>query len=437
MKSNQHRKTTNAWAMYDWANSAFATSILTALLPVYYQTVAGIGLPGNTATVYWGYTTAAALAIAAVLSPVLGAMADFKGAKKRYLGYFALLGVTGTALLYFAGQGQWLLASIFFILGNVGYAGANVFYDSLLPHVAGPEEIDQVSARGFAFGYLGGGLLLAVNVAMIYFAGPEQSAQVIRLAFLTVAVWWLVFSLPLLVTVPEVSPLVMPGEAGKPALQVSLSRLKGTYHELRKYREVLKFLLAIWLYTDGIGTIVKMAVIVGAEIGISQTTLVGTILLVQFVSIPFSVLFGNLAKRTGPKRGIYIGLSVYTLAALGAMRMQADWHFLLLGVVIAFVQGGTQALTRSMGARMIPKSKSGEFFGFVSVTIKFAGIAGPLIFAFTAQYLGNSRLGFLTVLVFFLGGIYFLQQVDEQQGVELAEQEEARLAALGTHQTGQ
>jgi UMF1 family MFS transporter len=420
---------TNAWAMYDWANSAFATTILAAILPVYYQSVAGAGLPGNTATVYWGYTTSAALLIAAVLSPALGAMADFKGAKKLYLGYFAALGITGTGLLYFAGEGQWLLASLFFILGNVGYAGANVFYDALLTHIAKPQEMDKVSARGFAFGYLGGGILLAINLWMIAQAPQAQSGLMMRWAFVSVAAWWLVFSIPLWRAVPESPAVIYQGEEGQNAVRVSFQRLSQTFKDLRKLREAFKFLVALWLYTDGIGTITKMAVIFGAEIGIRTGTLVGTILAIQFVSVPFSFGFGWLAGKIGPKRGIYLGLSVFILVTLGAFLMRTDAHFWLLGLGVAVVQGGTQALTRSLGARMVPKSKSGEFFGFVSVTVKFAGIAGPAIFALAGQLLGSSRLAFLSIILFFIAGIVILSRVDVEEGMRLAQEEEERISS--------
>ncbi len=417
----------NAWAMYDWANSAFATVILAALLPVYYQTVAGAGLPPGQAIAYWGYTNSIALLIAAVLGPVLGAMADLRGSKKRYLLRFALLGITGSGLLYFAGQGQWLLASLFFILGNVGFSAANVFYDSLLPHIAKTHELDRVSARGFALGYLGGGLLLAVDVALLAFSPPERHPEVMRLAFLLVAVWWAVFLIPLWRLVPESPAQATAAERGQSAFRLALARLGATFHDLRRYRQVLIFLLALWLYTDAIGTITKMAAIVGAEIGIQQTTLIGTVLGVQFVAIPFSFLFGWLAGKIGPQRVILLGLSIYAAVTLGAAVMQTDLHFVLLGLGLATAQGGTQAMTRSLGARMIPKQKSGEFFGFVSVLIKFAGIVGPALFGLVAQASGRSQAGFGVVLVYLALGAWALTRVRVDEAVAFAAEEEARL----------
>jgi UMF1 family MFS transporter len=396
---------------------------------VYYASVAGADLPGNRATVYWGYTTSIALLIIAILSPVLGAIADFRGAKKRYLTYFALLGVTSTALLYFIGRGDWLAASIVFIFGNIGFSGANVFYDSLLPHVARPDEIDQVSTKGYALGYLGGGLLLAVNLAMIMLAPEEMKGLMTRLSLVSVAIWWFVFTIPLWRHVPEPPRKVLTGEVGVHPVTAGFRRLVHTFREVRKYRQLLKFLIAFWLYNDGIGTIIKMATIYGAEIGIGQMDLIGTLLMVQFVGIPFSFAFGWLAKKFGTKRAIYLCLLVYTGIAIGGYFMQTAWHFWALGFAVALVQGGSQALSRSLFGRMVPKSKSAEFFGFFSVSSKFAGIAGPFIFALVGQLVGHSRLSIISLVVFFISGLLLLTRVDDQEGIRVAEAEEAKLMA--------
>jgi UMF1 family MFS transporter len=415
------------WTMYDWANSAFATTIMAAVLPVYYSSVAGANLPGNQATVYWGYTTSIALLIVAIVSPVLGAMADFRGAKKRYLTIFALIGIFGTTLLFFVYTGDWLKASVFFIIGNIGFAGANVFYDSLLPHVAKKEDIDQVSTRGYAMGYLGGGILLAINLVMIMFFPDDLTPLMTRLSLLSVAVWWLLFTIPLWRRVPEPPRRLEEGEEFGNPLTAGFSRLGNTFRELTKYRELLKFLIAFWLYSDGIGTIIKMATIYGAEIGIGQIDLIGTLLMVQFVGIPFSFAFGWLAKRIGTKQSIYLSLLVYTLISVGGYFMSTAIHFWLLGFAVATVQGGSQALSRSLFGRMVPKSKSAEFFGFFSVSAKFAGIAGPLMFAIVGQYMGSSRLSIVSLVIFFLVGALLLSRVDEKEGIRVAEAEEESL----------
>ncbi|GAP22890.1 MFS transporter [Leptolinea tardivitalis] len=422
-----HKKIINAWAMYDWANSAFATTIMAAVLPVYYASVAAANLPGNSATVYWAYTTSISLLIAAIASPILGALADFSGSKKRLLALFAFIGVLGTALLYFVKTGDWLMASIFFIVGDLGFAGSLVFYDSLLPHIASGEEMDQVSSKGYALGYLGGGLLLAVNLVMIMLAPKELTGLMSRLSFLSVAIWWFVFTIPLLKYVPEPDRHIMAGEEEINPLKASFGRLGRTFKEIRKYRQLFIFLIAFWFYNDGIGTIIKMATIYGAEIGIGQTTLIGTLLMVQFVAIPFAFLFGWLAKKIGTKKSIYLSLLIYTLIAIFGYFMQQEWHFWALGFAVATVQGGSQALSRSLFGRMMPKSKSAEFFGFFSVSEKFAGIAGPFVFGVVGQLVGHSRLSIVSLIIFFIIGAILLSRVNVEEGIAIAEKEEAAL----------
>jgi UMF1 family MFS transporter len=428
-ENREHKKAINAWAMYDWANSAFATTIMAAVLPVYYASVAASSLPGNLATVYWAYTTSISLLIAALISPVLGAVADFLGTKKRLLGIFALLGIAGTALLYFVKTGDWLMASIFFIVGDLGFAGSMVFYDALLPHVARPDEMDQVSSKGYALGYLGGGILLAINLGMIMLAPKELTGMMSRLSFLSVALWWFVFSIPILKVVKEPPRHIMKNEEGVNPIKVSFGRVFQTFREIRNYKVLFTFLVAFWFYNDGIGTIIKMATIYGTEIGIGQTTLIGTLLMVQFVGIPFAFLFGWLAKKIGTKNSIYISLLVYAGIAIAAYFMTAEWHFWALGFAVATVQGGSQALSRSLFGRMLPRSKSAEFFGFFSVSEKFAGIAGPFVFGLVGQLVGHSRLSIVSLIIFFIIGAILLTRVDEKEGIRVAEEEEAGLVA--------
>ncbi len=431
MTEKNYSRIINAWCMYDWANSAFATTIMAAVLPTFYSAVAGGDLPGNTATVYWGYTSSLSLLINAVMGPILGAMADQIGAKKRFLALFAALGIFFTSLLVLVGQGQWLLASGLYILGYIGFGGANVFYDSLLPHIAKPEDIDYVSTKGYALGYLGGGILLAINVVMILFwerLGLSGAEMASRLSFLSVGVWWAVFSIPVLSTVPEppAQPLAV---AGLSALQVAFRRLSNTFRDIRQYRELTKFIIAFWLYNDGIGTIIKMATIYGAEIGIGQTDLIGALLLMQFVGIPFSLLFGRMAKSLGSKRSIFLALAVYTLISIAGYFMSTAWHFWTLAAMVGLVQGGSQALSRSLFGVMVPKAKSAEFFGFYDVSSKFAGIAGPAIFALVGQLTGTSRLSIVSLVVFFVVGGLLLTQVNEEEGIRVARQQDAVLLA--------
>ena len=436
MEEKRYKRIINAWCMYDWANSAFATTIMATVLPTFYSSVAGITLavdPNQArvlASSYWGYTNTIAMLIVAFAAPVLGAIADHSGAKKRFVGGFATVGILFTALLVLVSTGNWLMASAFYILGRIGFSGANIFYDSLLPHVAKPEDIDQVSTKGYALGYLGGGLLLVINLAWIMFPqvfGLPNAEVASRLSFLSVAVWWALFSIPFFRYVPEPPATVMHGESANP-VRAGFQRLGHTFREVRQYKELLKFLLAFWLYNDGIGTIITMAAIFGAEINIPSEHLIGAILLVQFVGIPFSFAFGWLARQLGTKRSILLALGVYSLIAVGGYFLHTALHFWILAFMVAMVQGGSQALSRSLYGAMTPKAKTAEFFGFYDVSSKFAGIIGPLVFGLVGQLTGSSRLGIVSLVVFFIGGGLLLAWVDEKEGIRVARAEDEALA---------
>ena len=408
-----------SWCMYDWANSAFATTVMAAVLPVYYSQVAGANLSANTATVYWGYTIAIALLITAAIAPIMGAIADYSGVKKKLLMTFAAVGIFATALLYFVTTGDWLLASALFIVGNIGFAIAEVFYNSLLPSVADSENIDQVSTKGYALGYLGGGILLGINLLMIEFMSDKILAS--RLSFVSVAIWWAVFTIPILKNVRE--PKVDDRkESHSNPLTAGFKRLTKTFKELKSYRQLFLFLIAFWIYNDGIGTIIKMATIYGAEIGIDQTALIGALLMTQFVGIPFAFAFGRLARYIGTKNSILLGLLVYTLISIGGYFMETALHFWILAFMVGTVQGGTQALSRSFFGSMLPKSKTAEFYGFYGMSSKFAGIFGPLVFAVVSQVTGTSRLSIISLIIFFIAGAFLLNKVDEKEGIKIAQE---------------
>ncbi|MCX5918700.1 MAG: MFS transporter [Deltaproteobacteria bacterium] len=414
----ERRKQILSWCLYDWANSAFAATIMAAVLPVFYSSVAGANLSKTTASSYWGYTNTLAMLVVAFSAPILGALADHRGIKKRFLALFAGMGIVSTSLLVFVGKGDWFLASLLYIIGMVGFSGGNNFYDSLLPHVAGEKDIDRISSLGYASGYLGGGILLAFNVAMIlkpHWFGIVDAEWGTRYSFLTVGVWWAAFSIPILKNVPEPPIVPIPGESSNP-LRASLQRLSLTFHNIRRYREAFKFLIAFWLFNDGIGTIISMAVIFGAEINIPQAHLIGSILAVQFIGIPFSIFFGRLAGWMGTKRAIFLGLAVYTGISIGGYFIQTALHFWILAVLVGFVQGGTQALSRSLFSTMIPKSRSAEFFSFYDVSSKFAGIIGPFVFGIVGQMTGSSRLSVVALVIFFIGGAIILSTVNEKEG---------------------
>ncbi|MDY7076635.1 MAG: MFS transporter [Chloroflexota bacterium] len=428
-KSNSDRaynKIVNAWCMYDWANSAYATTVMAAMLPPYFSSVAQeAGFTGAQASSMWGYVTSLTMLIIAITSPILGAIADYTGSKKKFLFGFFIVAIAFTSLLVFIGTGDWLLCLIFFALAGIGNAGANVFYDSLLPHVAKSDEIDQVSAKGYALGYLGGGLLLILNLLMFTYPGwfgiPSENWGV-RLSFLSVGLWWAVFSIPLFRHVKE-PPRSSDYEATVNPIRAGFQRLGHTFRDLRRYKQLLLFLVAFWLYADGIGTIMKMATIYGTEIGIGMTDLVGALLLTQFVGVPFTFLFGWLARRLGTKRSIFLALSVYVLVSLGGYFMAEAWHFWLLAFMVGLVQGGSQALSRSLFGSMTPKARSAEFFGFFDISSKFAGIAGPLLFGVVGQLTGTSRLSIASLVVFFVVGMLLLRLVDEEEGIRVAEEE--------------
>jgi UMF1 family MFS transporter len=417
-----YKRVVNAWCMYDWGSSAFSTTIEAAVLPVYFEQIVAAGLPGNTATIYWGYTNAVSLLIAALLAPILGSIADYTGGKKRFLTIFAVLGIVATALMVLIDSGDWPLALALFLLGSIGLGASYVFYDSLLPHVARPDDIDYVSSKGYALGYLGGGILLAVNILMIQVIWADSTLGP-RLSFLTVAFWWAVFSIPLLRRVPEPPANTAGIGEGVSPLAAGFRRVGQTFREIRKYRQLFLFLLAFWLYNDGIGTIIKMATIYGAEIGIGMIDLIGALLLTQFVGIPFSLLFGKFSGRLGTKRSIMIGLGWYALITVLGYFMSQAWHFWALACMVGMVQGGTQALSRSLFGLMAPKARSAEFFGFYDISSKFAGIAGPALFALVGQLTGSSRLSIIALIIFFIGGILLLSRVDEKEGIRVADAE--------------
>ena len=636
----EYRRRIRAWTMYDWANSAFATTILAAVLPVYYSQVAGRTLGSAAqATAYWTATLSISLIIVAILSPILGTISDLKRGKKKFLAASILVGALGVSLLVFVGTGDWLIASVAFVIARIGFATGNVFYEALLPHVARDEDLDRVSTMGYAVGYLGGGLLLAINIAMIFTLGDSLGT---RLSFISVAIWWIVFSIPLLRRVPEPPAAVATGSGG--LLTVTFRRLGDTFSHLRNYRELLKFLISYLIYNDGIGTIIGVAVIYGAELGFGSIELIAAILLVQFVGIPFSIMFGKIPSKDEPKRAFFLAFVTWNLimlplvgigsqfvlspditgtrppayedtasavgegdysidsqavvlegvwevngeyagthdagatyalayngttvrvhysegpdrgewvvlidgsavveddeevvidgynsavhegvdidiaaqaagehlleivntggadeassgiamvigeatvmepprtsdllAILGLLFMVevvglavaivvggplfsgladtmttkrtiilalivysaiAVWGFFLdsviefwfLAFMVAVVQGGSQALSRSLYASMAPKALSGEFFGFFSVMSKFSAILGPLLFVAAVTVFGSSRPAVLGLIVFFLVGIYLLNRVDVPEGRRVAREADEAAAAAG------
>jgi len=437
-----HRPELRAWAMYDWAVSSMQTVISTAVFPIYFLKVAAVNMSPAQGTQALGIANTVAAIFIAVLAPILGAIADYKAAKKRFLVGFMLLGVTATAMMFLIQHGQLIFASILFVLSMAGASGSMTFYESLLPHIASEDEMDRVSTAGYALGYIGGGLLLALNLAWISNPGafglphgPDltraQATLPSRLAFLSVGVWWLLFSIPVLRGVPEPKRAIEVDEsANANPWRVAFTRLGETLRELRHYKQAALAMLAFTIYNDGIQTIVKMATAFGAEIGIAQSDLISAILLVQFIGIPFAFGFGALAGKLGTKRSIGLGLVVYTGICIFGYSINSTREFYILACLVGLVQGGTQALSRSLFANMIPKHKSGEFFGFYSVFEKFGGILGPLVFAIAVGQSGSSRVAILWVIAFFVIGGALLAFVNVPEGERAARAADASVRAL-------
>jgi UMF1 family MFS transporter len=417
-----HRPELRAWAWYDWANSAFMTTVVAAVFPIYYARVAADGVPDATATFRFGIATTIALTAIAVLSPILGALADATGGKKRLLATFAGIGIAATAGLALVGRGDWQLALALFMLGNIGIFGSMTFYDALLPHIARPDELDRVSTAGYALGYLGGGVLLAINLTWIQqpaWFGFADAGAATRAAFVSVAVWWALFSIPLLRRVPE--PAVDPAAAAGASFRTAFVRLRHTLRELRRYRHAFTMLVAFMLYNDGIGTIIRMATLYGTQVGIDQGSLIGALLLVQFIGVPAAFLFGAVASKVGAKPAILGALVLYTVISVLAFRMTTARDFMILAALVGLVQGGSQALSRSVFASLIPKDRTAEFFGFFAVFEKFAGIFGPLLFSAAVALTQSNRAAILSVILFFVAGGALLVTVDIDEGRRAAE----------------
>jgi UMF1 family MFS transporter len=410
------RRELRAWAMYDWANSAFMCTIVVAVFPIYFQREAAATLSGPDALAMYGLANTIAIAIVAVLNPFLGALADYLPLKKRMLGAFLALGLGATASMFFIGHGEWRLAMVLFILASIGAFGSMAFYDALLPHIAGADEIDRVSSAGYAIGYLGGGLLLLVNAIWILSPqtfGMADAGVASRISFVSVAAWWLLFSIPIFRDVPE--PPTGPRVAGQP-LAIASRRLMLTLKELRGFREAFLLLVAFAIYNDGINTIIKMATSYGAQLGLEAGDMIAAVLLVQFVGVPFAFLFGALAGRVGAKRSIYVALAVYVVISFLGFFMTTALHFYLLAFLVATVQGGSQALSRSLFATLIPRTKSAEFFAFFSIFEKFTGVLGPAAFTLAVTATGSGRIAILSIVVFFVVGWVLLARVDVASG---------------------
>lgn len=413
----KNKKLIRSWAFYDWANSAFATTILAAVMPIFYVSHAGANLEESTATSYLGYSHAIAALVVALLAPVLGAISDYSASKKQFLRFFAYMGMIASILLAFVGQGQYLIASILLIIGTIGFSSANVFYDAFLPEVAKGDDIDKVSTKGFAFGYIGGGVLLAINLLMITkftWFGFTSTIVATKVSLASVGIWWFAFSIPLFKNIKETKREKQTRSVS--FAKVGFSRVRTTLKSLKNYKQLLIFLLAFWLFNDGISTIIKMATAYGTEVGIGQNDLIAALLITQFVGIPCAFFFGWLAQQITAKRALILALFVYVGIVILGYFMQSAAHFYALAICVGFVQGGAQALSRSIFGRMVPENRHAEFYGFYGISSKFSAILGPALFGVVGGLTGSSKYGIFALLIFFILGIILLLKVDVEKG---------------------
>lgn len=394
-----------AWAFYDWANSAFAVVVLAGFFPIFFREYWAVGEASRQITFYLGSANSLASVLIVLLAPILGAIADQGDLKKRLLIAFSLVGMAMTCGLFWVGQGGWNIAIGLFVAANVGWMGANVFYDALLIDVAGKENYDQVSALGYGLGYLGGGVLFAFCVAMTLkpeLFGLAGKQQAVLSSFLLVGGWWLVFSIPLWLQVKEQSR----HQKVKLSKAVSngFSQLIQTFHEIKKLKPVVFFLLAYWLYIDGVDTVIRMAVDFGKARGIETTSLITALLMTQFIGFPAAIGFGYLGNKIGAKRGILIGIAAYIVITIWAANMHTAWEFFVLAGFVGLVQGGIQSLSRSYYASLIPVDKAAEFFGFYNMLGKFAAVIGPVMVGWVGLVSGSETIGIISLLILFVAG---------------------------------
>ncbi|SHH33440.1 MFS transporter, UMF1 family [Hydrocarboniphaga daqingensis] len=405
------RRRQYSWALYDWGNSAFATTVIAGLFPIFFEQYWASTLDSGTRTFWLGVASSVSSLVVVLLAPLLGSIADRGGLKKRFLAMFSAVGILSTAAFYWVGQGQWMAATVLFTLGSIGFQAGTSFYDSLIVNVADDDQMDRVSSLGYGLGYLGGGSLFALNVAMVLkpaLFGLADAASATRVSFLLVAIWWAVFAIPLLRNVPEARVRTNGAVAD---LVAGLRQLRSTLVELGQLRPVWMFLLAYWLYIDGVDTVIRMAVDYGLTLGFASSSLITALLMVQFIGFPAAIGFGWIAGKLGTKRGLYLALTVYIAVTCYAYLLENVTQFYLMAAAIGLVQGGVQALSRSYYARLIPAGKSGEFFGFYNMLGKFAAVLGPIAVGVTKLVTGDARLSILILVLFFVGGMLLLSRV--------------------------
>lgn len=411
-------KVEKSWMMYDWANSAYSVIITTAVFPIFYKSVAtGAGVSNADSTAYLGYAVAIATFILAMIGPILGSIADYEGLKKKFFFFFFAIGSIATFSLAFVPDGNWIMLLAIYTITAVGFHGANIFYDAFLVDVTPEERMDYISARGFGLGYIGSAIPFVISIAVILLSEqgilPFAMPVATKLAFVITAIWWITFTFPMLKNVVQVHSV--PRETS--IIVGSFKRLAKTFKDIRQYRHVFLFLIAYFFYIDGVGTIISMSTAYGTDIGVSATTLLLVLLMTQIVAAPFAIIYGRLSERFTGKKMLYVGIFVYIIVCIYAFFMKTELDFWILAMLVATSQGGIQSLSRSYFAKLVPKEKSNEFFGFYNIFGKFASVMGPLLLGLTTQMTGSSSYGVFSLVILFIIGGVVLKFVPEPEQV--------------------
>ena len=425
------KKSIYSWALYDWANSAFATTVMAGFFPIFFAQYWSDPENLSISTFYLGLGNSVASIIVVLLAPILGAIADRGTYKKRFLVFFAFLGVLMTAGLALVSQGMWQIALLTYVIATVGFSSANTFYDSLLPAVSNKDNVDYVSGLGYALGYIGGGILIVINFLMITypsFFGFADSVEGIKWSFVSVALWWAIFSIPILLFVKE--PKYHKTETTLQTIKSGFKQLKDTFNEIRHLKVVFTFLIAYWLYIDGVDTTVRMAADFGITLGFDSTTIMGALVLVQFIAFFATLLYVKFADKIGTKNAIYFAIAAYMVIIFSGYFVTEGWHFYIIAGMIGCFQGGIQTLSRSLYARIIPENKSAQYFGFFNMWGKFAAVIGPLLMGSVTLILNNTiddhvlsaRIGLQSIMILFILGALVLSRVDISEGEKVAKE---------------
>ena len=411
------RKKIVSWALYDWANSVFATTVMAGFFPIFFKAFWAADLSPIESTAAIGTANSLSGLFIMLLAPILGAFSDVRKIKKKFLAFFATTGILSTAYFYFIPQGDWFNAAFLYTVAAIGFSGGNIFYDSLIGSVSNNNERNKVSSLGYALGYLGGGILFIVNVLMYLnptWFGLASDIEAILYSFLSVSIWWAVFSIPLFMNVDE-KPNLSPSQTIWIDISHSFKSVVSTLKEIKKHKRAALFLISYWLYMDGVDTIVRMATAYGSDIGLDTTSMITALIMTQFIGFPATLVFGMYADKIGFKKILTIGISIYIIICFFAANMNTATEFYIIAGAVGLVQGGVQAISRSFFSSLIPKNKEAQFFGFYNLVGKSAVLIGPLLVSWVAYIFNNPRFGILSLLILFIPGLVLLWMVPDKE----------------------